>query len=137
LFMGMLGGGVLVAPVLRASVLELIQPLAVGHRLGQCTITKVSPPERGALRIQAKTERGEPFTLEILARDRSPLAPRPPAETAFHAVFISNGGDGWSATQEEQGLAAMALAQVIAQNEGEAPIPGLLTHAERFLRHRG
>jgi len=42
------------------------------------------------------------FRLEILARDRSPLAVRPPGETEHFAVFVQNGGDGWSPTAEEQ-----------------------------------
>ena len=46
-----------------------------------------------------------------------------------------NGGDGWLPTKEEQGLAAMTLAQVLESNGKGARVAGLLTHSERVSEH--
>jgi len=111
-------------------------PLQVGQRFARWTITAISPIEDGAIdvRVEGADERG--FVLQILARDASPLATQPPATTEGLAIFVHNGGDGWLPTAEEQGLAAMTLAQVIvASGNGGCPA-GLLTHAERVVRHR-
>jgi hypothetical protein len=48
---------------------------------------------------------------------------------------VKNGGDGYSPTAEEQGLAAMTLATVLRAHEARMPTEGFLTHAERISRH--
>ena len=160
LFVGVVGGGVLAAPVIASAgpapgaqsapapaaprrdpkaderVAKLLHPLAAGSRLARWTIVQIDPVVNGAVTIKVRSDEGNTFDLDLLARDRSPLAQRPPAETARHAIFVVNGGHGWAPTQEEQGLAAMALAQVVAKNERAAIVEGLLTHAERIQRHR-
>ena len=131
-FVGILGGGVVAASASRDAVTRLLHPLWIGSRFGRWTIAEVAPLKHGAITIKARTDHGETFTLEILARDPGALAQKPPATTARHAIFLPNGGNGWSPTHEEHGLAAMALAQVIAKNEDAAPLAGLLTHAQRI-----
>ena len=76
------------------------------------------------------------FQLEIMARDASPLAPRAPGETSRFAIYVRNGGDGFAPTNEEQGLAAMALAEIVKRNEASASAEGFLTHEGRFAQHR-
>ncbi|MDI1482611.1 hypothetical protein [Polyangium sp. y55x31] len=160
LFVGVVGGGVLAAPVIasarpetkpaakdaahsekpldaptRENVAKLLHPLAAGSRLARWTIVQIDPVVNGCVSIKVRTDDGHSFDLELLARDHSALAQRPPVETERHAIFVVNGGNGWAPTQEEQGLAAMTLAQIVAKNEREVRLSGLLTHAERIQKH--
>ena len=107
----------------------------VGTRFGRWTVTAVHPIEDGALRIGCKGADEREFVLEVLARDASPLAPRPPATTDGLAIYVSNGGDGWLPTAEEQGLAAMTLAHVLSSTGKGGAIDALLTQAERVVTH--
>jgi hypothetical protein len=110
--------------------------LRVGERFGRWTVRSVSGVRDGALSVGVAGADGHAFVLEILARDASPLAPRPPASTDALAIFVRNGGDGWSPTIEDQGLAAMTLASALTARGLGGPVAGLLTHAERVARHR-
>jgi hypothetical protein len=111
-------------------------PLHVGQRFARWTITAIAPIEDGAINVSVKGADDHEFVLQILAKDASPLATQPPATTEGLAIFVRNGGDGWLPTAEEQGLAAMTLAQVIvASGNGGCP-EGLMTHADRIVRHR-
>lgn len=114
----------------------LLSPLTEGSRLLSWEVVAIEPMERGAVRVSLRGEGSASFGVEILARDRSPLAPRPPAHSERFALHVSNGGDGRSPTVEEQGLAAMALAQIVAQNEARVSSDGFLTHSERIAAHR-
>jgi hypothetical protein len=114
----------------------LVAPLKPGSRLARWTMVDVKPVELGAVVVTLRGDDGHDFRVEIMARDTSPVAARPPAQTDRFAMHVCNGGDGWLPTVEEQGLAAMALAQIVASNERTAVVDGLLTHAERIARHR-
>ena len=59
--------------------------------------------------------------------DATPLVPE----------MCANSGDGWLPTVEEQGLAAMTLAQILETNGKGGPVDGLLTHADRTARFGG
>ena len=48
---------------------------------------------------------------------------------------MSNGGDGRVPTVEEQGLAAMALVQIVERNEARVSTEGFLTQGERLDAH--
>jgi len=154
---GLLGSGVLVAPTLARAfpgavqhtpdasspppsdlAARLLAPLAVGSRFGRWTVAAIEPLARGAVTVALSSDSAPDhvFSIEVLARDPSPLAVRPPAETRLFALFVKNGGDGYSPTHEEQGLSAMALAQVLARNEEGIDARGFLTHAARIARHR-
>lgn len=146
-FVGALGTAVLAAPAFGEAAAagapssgaaeRLLSPLRPGDRLARWTLVTIEPPARGAVGVVVKDAEGHLFRLEILARDPSPIGARPPAETEHFAVFVENGGDGWSPTIEEQGIAAMAVAQLIRRNEAEALAAGFLTHSERIARHAG
>jgi hypothetical protein len=110
------------------------QTLQVGTQFGRWVITAVTPVS-GAIRVGVAGSDGQAFELEVLARDASPLAARPPAQTEGLAIYVSNGGDGWSSTAEEQGLAAMTLATLLTARGHGGAIAGLLTHGERIVRH--
>jgi hypothetical protein len=107
--------------------------LRAGARFGRWTIVRVDPMVRGSVRVDVRGDDGHVFALEIMARDAS--ASRPPAEVGALAIYVSNGGDGWAATHEEQGLAAMALAKLLERQGQTGPIEGLLSHCERVVAH--
>ncbi|MEZ4297699.1 MAG: hypothetical protein R3B70_22270 [Polyangiaceae bacterium] len=110
----------------------LLSPLTEGSRLLDWEVVAIEPKTLGAARVQLRGGSDIAFAVEILARDPSPLAPRPPAATGQFALFVSNGGHGHMPTAEEQGLAAMALAQIVERNEHAVSTDGFLTHAERI-----
>ncbi len=92
------------------------------------------PVERGRLRVDVREADGHEFALDILARDPGTAA-RPPAEVGALAIYVCNGGDGWLPTAEEQGLAAMTLAQLLDKHGQTGAIAGLLTHGARVVAH--
>ncbi len=110
----------------------LLAPLTVGSRFARWTVAAIHPVEDGAMSLTIRAQDGHEFSLEVLARDASPLAARPPAAVGALAIHVCNAGDGWLPTAEEQGLAAMTLAQVIDANGKGEVVAGLLTHSERI-----
>ncbi len=114
---------------------DLVDPIRVGSRFGRWKVVAIHEVQDGALRVEVAGEDEHVFVVEILARDPSPMAPQPPAATEDLALYVRNGGDGWAPTVEEQGLAAMALAQLLASQGRGAAIAGLLTHGERVVAH--
>ncbi len=155
LFVGVVGSGVIAAPVvasvhvapasaadheaaelaMRGQIARLLNPLTAGSRLAKWTVAQIDPLVGGAVSVKIRSDEQHTFDLEILARDSSALAQKPPAETEKFAVFVVNGGDGWSPTREDQGLAAMTLAQIVRKNEQTVELPGLLTFAARLRCH--
>jgi hypothetical protein len=113
----------------------LVDPIAVGTRFGRWRIVAIHDVTEGALRVDVAGEDDHSFEIEILARDPSPMTPQPPAATEGLALYVRNGGDGWAPTAEEQGLAAMTLAQLLASRGKGGAIEGLLTHGERVVAH--
>jgi len=153
---GLLGSGVLAAPSIAQALgkvaktpsdapspspcdpAKLLRPLAVGARFGRWTVKAIEPLQRGAVTVALASDDAPErvFHVEILTRDPSPIAAHPPAETRSFALFVKNGGDGYAPTHENEGLCAMALAQIVAANEAEIDARGFLTHAERIALHR-
>jgi hypothetical protein len=117
MIVGLLGSGVALAP-------------AVRHALAGEPSAATSDADH------AKRADRRSFQLEILARDASPIAPRAPGEAGRFAIYVRNGGDGFAPTDEEQGLAAMALAEIVRRNEANVSAEGFLTHEGRFAQHR-
>ncbi len=115
--------------------MALLEPLAAGSRILEWKVVAIEPLTMGAIRVQLEGESGVAFAVEVLARDASPLAARPPAATEKFALYVSNGGDGRVPTVEEQGLAAMALVQIVERNEARVSTEGFLTQGERLDAH--
>jgi hypothetical protein len=114
---------------------KLLFPLKPGSALGPWTVLKIGPRQHGAIEVELRSQDGSSFVLEILALDRSPSAAAPPGQTKHLAVHVRNRGDGASPTDENHGISAMALAEVIAANESAESAVGLLTLAERLEKH--
>ncbi len=113
----------------------LLAPLQVGSRLAEWRVSAIEPLTLGCMKVELAGP-NQRFAVEVLARDTSVLASNPPGLTEKFAFYVSNGGDGRKPTAEEQGLAAMALAQVVARNEVHVSAEGFLSHAERIARHQ-
>ncbi len=60
----------------------LLAPLAVGSRFARWTVAAIHPIEHGALSVLVRAQDGHEFSLEVLARDASHLAPRPRPRSA-------------------------------------------------------
>lgn len=115
---------------------RLLSPLTEGSKLLAWDVVAIEPLALGAVTVKLRGESGVAFSVEVLARDSSPLSPAPPGRTEKFAVYVNNGGDGRMPTAEEQGLAAMALAQVVANNEAHVSAEGFLTQGARLADYQ-
>ncbi len=110
-----------------SSVLPELRP---GLRLGRCTVVQVGAVSAGAVPVVLRTPSGEQFAVDILRHDRS--TPGVSRGGAL-AVYLNNNGSGRTASVEEHGLGAMALARWLALREaGGRPVPALLTLRQRL-----
>src|SRR4051812_11489815 len=91
---GVIAGAVVTGAGLRGQLGEavgpeaLLAPLAVGSRFARWTVAGINPIEGGAMSVIVQTRDGHEFMLEVLARDPSPLSPRPPAEVGELAIYV-------------------------------------------------
>ena len=121
------------ALVLSAS--SLLSPLAVGSDIGHWRVEYMGRLHAGALSVQLSKASGERCFIDICARDQSIGAPVPPARTDLCDLFVANEGTGRDTTIEDQGLAAMALAEVVRSHEHGVDLQGLLTLRARLANH--
>lgn len=107
-----------------------------GQRVGPCTIVAVHPLSHGGVPVVLETSSGRRYQVDVLARD--PGGPDGVGTTERLSLFVANGGDGRTDTDEEQGLGAMALAELLRSGDRpEAPLPALMTLAQRSREHHG
>jgi hypothetical protein len=107
-----------------------------GQRVGPCTIVAVHPLNHGGVPVVLETSSGRRYQVDVLARD--PSGPDGVATTPRLSLFVSNGGDGRTDTDEEQGLGAMALAELLrAGDQHGTQLPALLTLEQRIREHSG
>ena len=117
-------------------VARLLGDIRPGARLDRWTVESIRGVHMGAIAVVLRTADGTRFQVDVLRRDTVPGARLGVASSAGLSVFLSNRGDGRTATDEELGLGAMALRDALAaREEAGAPLPALLTHAERRARH--
>jgi hypothetical protein len=88
--------------------------------------------EDGSVSVRLADSAGRPFDIELLGYDaRTPGV----ARAGSLGVYLNNKGRGSTATVEEHGLAAMALARHLTRREASgARLPVLPTLAERSRR---
>ena len=103
----------------------------VGLQLGPYRVTTVGALERGGVPVHLSVDGGEPFRVDVLRAD--PSDTRGIGVSSSVAVYLRNGGDGHTETNEVMGLGAMALAEELARREsaGQKPPAELLTMGER------
>ncbi|MBC8066867.1 MAG: hypothetical protein IAG13_00920 [Deltaproteobacteria bacterium] len=94
------------------------------------------PLSHGGVPVVLETSSGRRYQVDVLARD--PGGPDGVGTTERLSLFVANGGDGRTDTDEEQGLGAMALAELLRSGDRpEAPLPALMTLAQRSREHHG
>ncbi len=122
------------APAADPEVALLFGDIRAGARLDRWVVESVHPIRFGAVPVVLRAAGGARFQVDVLRRDGA--GPSGVACTASLSLFVSNRGDGATATDEEQGLGAMALAAALAEREAAgARVPALSTHSERRQRH--
>jgi hypothetical protein len=124
------GGGDNLEPA-SAAVRAYFGPALIdGSKLDRWTIVNVFDVHNGAIPVVLATVDGGRYHVDLLRRD--PAGPRGMAETQQLALYVSNHGDGGTATPEEQALGVQALAGALtAREEGGAKAPSLSTLKER------
>jgi hypothetical protein len=110
---------------------EPSRALKPGARFGRWKVAAVTP-FAGALLVEVEGASSGRFTLEVMARDDAGDAVQPVAKTKSLAVFVRNGGNGNTTTDEDQGLAAITLARRLELAGEDALAKGLLTHRQRL-----
>jgi len=112
--------------------LPTVTDLPAGTPLGPCKLSRVLQVERGSLPVVLEDPRGQTFVVEVHRHD-----PRAPgvARAGSLDVYLRNGGDGATRTDESHGLGAMALADLLAARERAGrPVPRLSSIVARW-RH--
>jgi hypothetical protein len=101
-------------------------------RFGACEVLSLENTQDGAVSVRLADSAGQPFEVELLGYDsRTPGV----ARAGSLGVYLNNKGRGSTATIEEHGLAAMALASHLARRQVlGAKLPVLPTLAERSRR---
>lgn len=112
---------------------KLVAPLAVGSKIGRCTLDKIGEIKNGALGLLLTDSVGQSFAVEICARDED--SPRSPAETEKFQLYVVNEGNGSIPTVEEHGIVAMGIATIIRQNEDVVDPSAFLTLHQRLTHH--
>lgn len=132
-------GAVTAASVAKASGAaagQLPPELLPGLRLGPCTLVRLLPIERDALPFELRDPEGNLFVVEAHRHD-----PKVPgiARAGSLDVFLVNGGNGTTPTDEARGLGAMALAAILRHREraGAAPPAQVVLIVDRWKRHPG
>jgi hypothetical protein len=106
--------------------------IAAGMRFGASQVERVGDPEFGAVPIRLVDPDGRGFRVDVLRHD--PEAPGV-ARGGSLSVYVVNSGGGARTTEEEHGLAAIAIAAHLAAREAAgAAVPRLLTLTERAAR---
>lgn len=113
----------------------LAQVLSPGLTFEHWQVVAVHPVRHGAVPVILGTDDGRRFQVDILARD--PHGPPGVANTRHLSLYVHNRGDGSTQTDEAEGLGAMRLAAILAEHEGDQPVPDLLTLSQRTERFPG
>ncbi|MFW5740114.1 MAG: hypothetical protein ACOC1F_07090 [Myxococcota bacterium] len=119
----------------RLSAGDLLAPLAIGSQIGAWTVVRFGALHAGAVGVELRGPAGDAFHIDICARDTTLGSPSAPASTDRCELFVANEGSGHDPTQEQQGLAAMALAEIVRTHEHQLDLSGLLTLRERLTRY--
>ena len=114
----------------------LLEPLVVGSRLGRWTVVCVAVAHAGAVTVGLADASRRRFFVDVCARDSGLGALRAPAHTDRYDLFLANSGDGNRPSREDDGQAALALAEIVKTNEHRVLMHGMLTMRDRLARFR-
>lgn len=120
-----------IVPPATPEALQMLGGVQVGSTFGEWTVVAVYDFHLGAVPVVLETAGGERYQVDVLRRDDRPQAPRGVDETRHLSLFLSNEGNGATASDEEHGLGLMALAATIRRSEPASAPSGLLTLEER------
>ncbi len=110
---------------------RLVAPLEANASLSRWRVVKVTALVGGAASVVLLDGTGAEFQLDVCARDEAALVP---ARTEYFDISVVNQGDGSTATAEEHGLAAMALADIVRTNEHRVDAALFATLHDRVAR---
>ncbi len=112
--------------------LALLRDLPEGSKLGnRWRVEQVHGVTFGAIPVVLSSIDSGRFQIDIMRRDDEA---RGVASTERLELFVANGGNGNTATDEDHAEAAVAMAEVLARRESATP-RCLLTLRERQTRH--
>jgi hypothetical protein len=83
-----------------------------GTRVGRCTLVAVRPLEVGGIPVVLCAPDGHIFEVDVLRHD--PATPGV-ARAGSLGLYVRNNGTGSKSTHEEEGLGALALADLLAK----------------------
>lgn len=107
--------------------------IPAGLDVGRWSIEKVHAPRFGAVAVVMRTPEGAPFQVDVLRRDGKISGV---AETEQFSLFIADGGDGSTNTDEWQARGVKVLAHHLRRTERSGtPLPKLMSFSERSRRH--
>ena len=113
---------------------HLFAPLEAGSELALgWKIKDLSPVELGGTVMTLKHKRGYETKVHFCKKSE---VPKGITHTSHFDVFLMNGGDGDTASEEELGRVVLTLGEVVRQNEDRKPelrklASGMLSHDER------
>ena len=113
---------------------DIFSPLEAGSELALgWTIKSLSPIQLGGAVLTLAHKRGFEAQVHLCKNNGEP---RGITHTANFDIFVMNGGDGDTASEEELGRVVLTLGEAIRQNESKKPelkklVVGMLSHEER------
>lgn len=107
---------------LETALTGLLAPLAAGSKLGGATVESIAVDawDRGV--ISVADDRGRAWAVEICRRSADDANVRPVAITKHYSLFIRNGANGSTPTDQQIGRVIVALREQIGRNEATAAL---------------
>lgn len=103
---------------------SLIAPFSVNSAVVGSTLTGVHIDERRRGVLTLTDRKGDQFLVDVARRSSGSKSSNAIFSTNQYSLYLRNGADGSTRTNEQQGLALMALGDVIGFNEKKsAPLP--------------
>lgn len=106
------------APARCDEILAFLGAIRAGTAVDRWRIVRIDRAPEGAISVAMAGADGRAFTIEVRRRD--PAAPSAPAQTEALSLYLARVEVG-SATPEDHGLAARALAARLAEAGRESP----------------
>lgn len=110
---------------------RLVAPLQRGDYLSGFAVASAKW-NSGSMLVQLQGSDGAAYQVSIFARDEGREGPSPIARTARHELYLINGGNGCTRTNENVGLAVMALGNVLSEGENRADSVATMTIREHW-----